>query len=348
MTTTDCRLLFAGLACVSWMVLGCTSSDDGDPAEPRVCFTDTAALDGDGNPVLVANEMNNYYFQSTIKVARTAVAPKSSELFFDWSGLSKDFVGHAFDPMTDVDTVALILWHLTHEQMEVKLNNDDLTAQDADIGIALYTEKKLVKGPILDFQVLGGGEFSLEELLTRLDPEQYPPQEYMYTVMPMSGTVVGQGVHMVHAFYLDPASDNTLINFTQESSQLSYEVDLQTLTPVNIPAGEVNINVDWSDMTVNGLGREFRQRSIDEVLVAHYTQEVPELEDRFLDLELIADGMWRGQVPAGDDLTLTELVDENGGAFTGIDGNGTWVLALFCRTCGNPAPWFLTRLQTCQ
>jgi hypothetical protein len=68
----------------------------------------------------------------------------------------------------------------------------------------------------------------------------------------------------------------------------------------------------------------------------------------FLDLELISTGMWRGLVQSGEKLSLTALQDANGQPFTGIDGTGTWILALNCGDrCANPAPWYLTILKPC-
>lgn len=48
-------------------------------------------------------------------------------------------------------------------------------------------------------------------------------------------------------------------------------------------------------------------------------------------------------------LNLSTLTEETSAApFTGIDGTGTWILALKCTKCTNPAPWFLTILTACQ
>jgi hypothetical protein len=311
------------------------------------CFTDTATVDEDGNWLLMANPANNYSFTSDITVSVTSVAP-NTELTFDWSTLTKDFIGHSMDAAASVDMAVVILWQLTHEQMQEKLNNDDLAAADAAAAIALYTEKMRTNGSIFEFVVAGGGELPREELMTRLDPTQFDPAQYTYTVMPSEGTFLGRGVKAVQAFRLDPASANTRVDITEQSTALTYAVDLQSLTPIKFPAGTNAVTVDWSDMETNALGRPFVERSIYEVMVAHYAMTPAELEAQFLDLELIADQMWRGDVPAGDDLSLTELVDANGQPFTGIDGTGTWVLALICGTCGNPAPWYLTRLETCQ
>ena len=182
----------------------------------------------------------------------------------------------------------------------------------------------------------------------RLDPTVYDPAMHTYALMPSAGTQVGKGVHMVQAFWLDPTSTETTVSIGNDSTALMYDVDLLSMLPVSIPAGQNNITVDWSEMETNALGREFKPRSIYEVMITHYTQTPEELEGQFLDLEIIADNMYRGDVLAGNDLAFTDIVDEAGNPFPGITNSGTWVLSLICGTCGNPAPWYLTRLEACQ
>ena len=99
---------------------------------------------------------------------------------------------------------------------------------------------------------------------------------------------------------------------------------------------------------MNALGDDFIPSVIAEVVVAHYDESVAELERQFLDLELIAEGIWRYDVPAETSVELSSLRDEAGQPFPGIDGNGTWLVALMCGDfCRNPAPWYLTVLVPC-
>ena len=41
------------------------------------------------------------------------------------------------------------------------------------------------------------------------------------------------------------------------------------------------------------------------------------------------------------------LKDKNGASFAGIDGTGTWMVALVCGNCRNPAPLYMTILKPC-
>jgi hypothetical protein len=84
-------------------------------------------------------------------------------------------------------------------------------------------------------------------------------------------------------------------------------------------------------------------------VVAHYQQALPELEDRFLELETIASTGYQATVQSDEPTLLSALEDQAGNPFPGIDDTGVWVLALFCdRYCDNPAPWYLTVLEPCE
>jgi hypothetical protein len=303
-------------------------------------------LDEDGNMRLVTSAANNYSFSSTLQVAVTPVQPLT-ELTFDWSGLTRDFLGNAMDPALDIDTAFVIVWRHPVDVVTTKLNDDTLGPPDAAGAIARYTMNQVTSSSIFDFMVAGGGELPMADVLGRLDPAQFPPEAHSYTIMPSEGGEPGKGARMVHAFVLDPNSTNTTVTVTNDSTLLQADVDLTTPLRTAIPAGATNIVVDWDAMELNAMGREFVDRSIWEILVAKYAMTPTELEDSFLRIESIATEMYRDDVDAGENWPLTELVDETGNPFTGITADGTWVLALICGDCGNPAPWYLTILTPC-
>jgi hypothetical protein len=102
-------------------------------------------------------------------------------------------------------------------------------------------------------------------------------------------------------------------------------------------------------MTVNALGNEYVAAQITEAVVAHFaTSTLTELEEQFLGLETLAQGWWSGEVASGASIDLSTLVDDAGGAFSGISATGTWIVALFCTSnCNLPAPWSITILEPC-
>ena len=157
----------------------------------------------------------------------------------------------------------------------------------------------------------------------------------------------GQGTRMIQSFALDPTSENTNVVMNSTSTGLDYIADLHSLTKTSVPAGNSAITIDWEEMTTNSLGNEFIVTNITEALVARYDQTPEQLEAQFLDLELIATDMYRGAVPFGASVSLADLTNEAGQPFAGIDDSGTWIVALMCGSCANPAPWYLSVLSTC-
>jgi hypothetical protein len=298
-----------------------------------------------GRLVLEAVEANNYVFASTLTIDEVAVAPRS-ELTFDWSRVTSDFSGHAVDPRGDVDMVSLIVWKLSAQELAVKLNADDLSQSDFEAIAMIYTENALTEGELFELTSFGA-EIDEAVLLDYLDPDILEPATHAYTVMAVTGKTPGKGTRMIHSFRLDEGSANTHIELHSDSASLEYEVDMSRLTPVTVPRGEADITIDWSGMMENSLGAEFDPMSITEVVVARYSMGVSELEARFLDIELIADELYRGEVDSGASFSLASATSESGDAFRGIDDSGTWLVGLMCGACTNPAPWFITVLQPC-
>jgi hypothetical protein len=324
--------------------------------------------------MLTANPVNNYAFSSTLTFPPIAVQP-NAELTFDWSAVTTDFVGHELDPMADVDAVHLMLWNFNQEQLETQINIDDVDQRDMAVMSNLYTEQMATSANVFEFTSLG---MALEPcdiwpFLQAPDPDiasahpecddpntevdewatnagaGYDPVDHTYTVMVATGTKTGAGTRMIQAFKLDPASTNTHVAVTSSSTELEYTVDLEALTPTRVPAGDSNISIEWGNMMLTAAGTPFRPFDVTEALVAHYSQSVSELEARFLDLDIIHENRWRGTVETGTSVSLSSFTNDNpdGPAFAGIDDTGTWIVALVCGTCRNPAPWYLSTLTPC-
>lgn len=303
-----------------------------------------------GNRLVMASEANNYSFSSTVSFSPVLVAP-DTELSFDWSALTSDFLGHPLDPLADIDTVNLLLWKLTEEELEVKLNNDDLAQRDLAVIATLFTENSVTNSTLFEFTSTGMA-LTPEQILPYVNIEGYDPAQHIYTVMVATGEELGEGTRMIQSFKLDPNTNNTQVVLTNTSTNLEFTVDLHSLQSTQIPAHDAAVTIDWSQMTTNGLGNEFVLTRIGRIAVGRYDRTPAELEANFLDLikydgSVVADELWSAQVPIGTSATLSELQTEAGEAFPGIDESSTWVLALFCVDCQNPAPWYLSFLTPC-
>ncbi len=298
---------------------------------------------------VVAHEANDYSFMSTLTFPPVAVKP-NSDLTFDWSALTTDFVGHAVNVKTDITMVNVLMWTLTLPNLETQLNADSLQQQELTVlPLTYFTTQDAgvtTSADLFSF-TLSGNPITSSDILPYFDPTTYDPSKYTYTVIVASGNTIGQGARMIQSFQLDPTSTNTKVAVTDTSTTLKYTTDLHDLQATTIPAGTAKITLDWSMMTTNALGNPFTSTSITSALVAHYTQTPTQLESQFLNLEQIATDLYQGMIPSGTVVDFSTLQDANGKSFSGIDSTGTWIVALQCGGCRNPAPWYLSVLKPC-
>jgi hypothetical protein len=161
--------------------------------------------------------------------------------------------------------------------------------------------------------------------------------------------VFGQGTRLLA--FLQPSEDetSTTVRLTNDSTTLSYTVDLTELKPISIPEHAADVTVSWVDvdqLTTNGMGATWVPTRITDVAIAHYPDyTIAELEEQFLLLEDLASEYYGARLNTGQEVRLSELVDERGNAFPGIDDDGLWLFSLICSSCRNPAPWFLSILS---
>ena len=303
---------------------------------------------------LTAAEANNYSFSSTLSFPVIKIAPKS-ELTFDWSAVTTSFLGHAVNPKTDLNMISVLFWKLPLSDLQTRLNADTLAQKDLVVvpltittdGTTPNVTAGATSAKLFNF-TLNGGAVDSALILGYFDADFYTPNtSYTYTLMAASGTTVGQGVKMIQSFQLDPTSTNTTVNMTSDSTKLTWSANLHNLTPTGIPAGQGGLTIDWSKLKTNALGGAFDPTSITNVLIGHYTQTPTELESKFLDIELIATDLYRAVISTGTSVDFSTLKTDAGKAFSGIDATGTWVVALQCGSCRNPAPWYLSVLKPC-
>jgi hypothetical protein len=256
-------------------------------------------------------------------------------------------LGHPLSVPADIDMVTLLTWNLSQTDLEKQLNDDALDQQSVAALAMIYTNKTKTSGSVFDFTSFGT-MIDKDVLLTYLDPSVHDPAKTAYTVMAVTGTVAGKGTRMMRSFRLDPTSTNTKVTLDSESTHLQYTADLHSLQPTLVPANTPKINIDWTDMKTNAMGHPFETTKITKVVLGRYSLSPAELETKFLDLELVAEDMWRGDVLSGTSVSLSTLVDSAGQPFPGIDDQKTWIVALECESCQNPAPWYLSVLKPCK
>jgi len=303
---------------------------------------------------VVAAEANDYSFSSTLTFPPVKIKP-SSDLTFDWSAVTSDFLGHAVNPRTDLMLITVMPWSLNLNDLQTKLNADTLKQRDLVVVPATFTPTggNTTSANLLSF-TLNGMTLMPSDILPYFDPTMYPPDSHTYTLMASSGTTLGQGVRMIQSFQLDSTSTNTMVTMKSDSTHLDYHVSLHDLKATGIKAGQAGVTLDWGNMTTNALGNQFTTTNITNVLVGHYAQTPAQLESQFLDIQLIATELYQGcvgdapcTIPSGTSVDFSQLKTSAGQSFPGIDSTGTWIVALQCGGCRNPAPWYLSILKPC-
>lgn len=268
----------------------------------------------------------NYAFSSTISAEPVTIGPGNATM--DWSGLTTDLLGRDIDPATQVVDIQVVRYETkTVEELLEAINSDSL-AQSWVSGYVTYVNDGGTSAEIADFDFLG----------TPIDPDEeiFAGPAYLFNVA--DPEVVGyRGLGF---FVVDDASDNHTIELTPDSADLEYTVDISGAT--KIPVGEADSHyADWTLLTTDSSGAEIRLADLDQLMLAHYTQDLSELEADFLNIETLADEMYLQDISGLPGFELYDLVSESGDSFGGFTADGTWLIALRCTTCINPAPPFL-------
>jgi len=324
--------LFAALALLPLVTTACKSGSSG---ESVTCT----------NGTIVADEANDYAFSSSIMLSPVSVMPMS-DLTFDWSGVTTDFLTHPVNPQTDLTTIFLLLVNLPAATFEMQLNDDMFATSSIVItpppqfnptggvtSASLYT----------DFTA-GGENIDATKAAPYLDATTYTPANSTFAIAAQTGSNLGTNIRMLQSFTLDPSSTNTTVKLTNSSTTLKYSADLHSLHPTGVPAGTAALTLDWSQIATKALGETFIPTNIASAIVGHYSQTPAELESQFLDLQTVAEDLYTADIPSGTTLDFTTLMDSQGKSFPGVDSTGTWLVGLLCTNCRNPAPWYLTVL----
>jgi hypothetical protein len=319
---------------------GCesTTGDDGAPPEPA----------GD----VKLKDANNYTSTSTLAPGEIVTA-SATDLHIDWSALTMDMQCHEMDPMTDIGKVALIRFrNLTKEEAAALLTAGELEMADIDGYIQYETKGLVTECELSDLSNLGTP--------VNIEDEYVAAEDKTYMLLWGTGERPGTGARTMTFLKPVVGEVNTDViaapgcapdpdNPGEMKSILEFSATLKT--PIEVPAGKTT--VDWRAITKDGLGNPLAFNNIDHVLLGFYADKTPEeLQEQILDIELIATDLWETQHPGGFTTNLRsarhrEADGKPGDFFPGFAGypTGTWLLALTCSFCQNPAPLILAVLE---
>ena len=276
-------------------------------------------------------DVNNYSYTSTLTIGSYPL-PEHEDAQIDWSSLTKDIRGGNLDPVTDLTEARLVAFRdLPPDEVAWALSHDDLA--QADVGAYVTCAPTDATCMLSEFGMFGN----------QLDIQQYF-QEGFGSWLVVLGKPGALGADVLA--FLEPLADTTATSarLTDGQSTLDADVDLLSVQPVVVPAIEPEILIDWSGLTRDGLGDPLDFDTVDEVWVGRFEESPELLESNIFALESLADATWTADVSGLDSVSLAGLQGDL--PFRGVDGLGTWVLALRCNNCTNPAPRLMTLLKT--
>jgi hypothetical protein len=288
------------------------------------------------NSTVMLEDANNYSYVGDIDAPTHAVAD-GVDIEVCWDEVTDDIQCHEVDPTVDLGLVTLARFgELSEVEVEEQLSTDSLDQS--------------ALGGYLGYEIQGGetcamlDEFTLDGTVVPLSDHFYEGGG-TYLLLTSRGTTPGQNI--VSMDFLEPSSgsDVTSVSFGPACATLDFSADLVGATPISMKSGGSSWMVDWGNLTVNGLGNAIQLANIDRMLIGYYEgRSVADVEASFLDLEIVATDLYEIGGEALFNTFEVDLAEADG--FAGFDKtDGTWVLALMCTTCSNPAPLFATVIE---
>lgn len=294
--------------------------------------------DGDDSGVdanIVLLDEHNFRYEGDVTVPNVVTA-SGQDLTICWDQVQANIQCHELDPIADLDNIGLARFpNKTQAEVEQGISLNTLLQADIDGYVEWNMNHSDACVQLSEFSFFG----------TPIDV----PSEYTYdggTYMLMLTEGLEPGINAKVITFIEPRQDstNTRVDVPDSCGLLDFEATLTDLEPLVVPADGPWV-LDWSSLTHDGINAPLLLSSIDRLMIAFYEGQTPaELQERFLDLEIIIDRSWEMELPGGTTADLSEATGPEG-AFPGFEGDGTWLLALFCGRCYNPAPVFLTVVQ---
>lgn len=288
--------------------------------------------DGNGEESCVKlNNVQNYEWTGGLHIPSYVTAEKE-DILLDFAALTKDMQCHDLDPVADIDSLGLTRFPgMTGDEVSSGLTNNSLLQSDTNGYVSCEPGDETFC--YLSQLSFGGTAYDTVKV--------YEEAAGTFLLNLSTGFQPGQGARFVLQLLPTPGSDVTELYIADTCDIVQMEFELESLEKLPLSA-EGPWCLDWSEVSIAGNGTPVIPTDLDQIMVAHFTQTLPELEEQFLDLELIADEFYTTQLDGGTDADLSGLVNAEGEAFAGFTTDGTWLLALRCLQCTNPAPIFLT------
>ena len=267
---------------------------------------------------------HNYLFSSSLQADSVPIA-EGQDASLSWKDLDRDFVGGALEA-DQLDELSIIRFpRLSQEEVLLGINNETLKQSDLS-GFVEFDPSGITQAPLTAFSLQG----------THVDPELDLLEELGTFLL-----LAEDEGKTVSLMFIEPTTEstNTAVEWTADSVALEYEVDLEHGSSIESVIAQ-EYYLDWSEITLSGTGNPLSLPQLDSLLVAGFERSLSELERDFLRLESLADQLYIVNVVGQRRLPLSRIQ-----GFQGFNRNWTWLIALRCSLCLNPAPLFVGHLS---
>ena len=299
------------------------------------CGSSSSSPDG---PITIGDD-NNYTSTASLNLPEVETAP-NVDLDICWPNLVSDLQCHDVDPLTDIDNVAMLrLSHLSNEEIEAELTSGQLTQSTVAGYVAYQPLHTSTCAKLTQFSFFGTEVDVVGQLQESADER--------FVLVFTKGTMTGVGARAMTFVKPTSTSTNTRVDAPAGCGLLDFSADLTSITPLAMPAAGPWV-MDWGAVTRDSQGNPVIFQTIDSVIIGFYEgMTATDIQPRIFDLEQIATTLWDLPLPGGRTADLAMATERGAGtAFPGFTRtDGTWLLALMCRTCQNPAPVVLTILE---
>ena len=252
------------------------------------------------------------------------------------------------DPIADIDMVSVVVFQdLRPDEVEIDLRDD--TLQQLDMTLFVNNEEFVAGGARQNDCSIRLSELDL--FGTDIDIEQYfdpgfgnGQQTATWLFLLSTGTDPMSQTRA--AVFLVPTTTETqdYLTMTNDDTVLAYDADLLSLIPATMPPG-VAPKARWSSVTTGADGQPYTVGRANQLTIARFADQTPtDLEHRAHELDLCANELWTMELGPSTQAELSDLTGEQGG-FRGIDEEDTWLMWMWCSSCMNSLPQFLTVLE---
>lgn len=271
---------------------------------------------------IILSDRHNYVFDSYFLVDSTSIL-EMQDANVSWDGLRKDILGNELKT-SDISQLSIVRFpQLTQEAVLLGIENDTLRQSDLSGAVELDATGRS-EAMLSDFSING----------TPLSPEDELLQE--------SGTYLifaNKEERVVSLQFFEPRFDenNQDIILTDTSTIIDYSVSFGE--PIAVEEAK-NLYLDWSDLTQTGTGNPIVLQRIDRLVLAGFREDIIELESDFLRSRSFAEMIIEVDVAGVQAIPFSRIE-----AFQDFNPDLTWLLALECSLCLNPAPFFVGSVE---